>query len=345
MVSQSTRSTVRSTTPQCHPRRLLPTKSSVHLCISESVSVRLVARLGSTCTEHDKAFEDSTFGTVLSVHFSTANVNWSLPSKKLLSLQHLVDNCLSESTLTLLQLQHRLILSLTAAQKDHSFTAQLLHPAAADLHTWTNVIACQPTHFLPSIAPSLTALAFVPADATGARFIKSDTVSSRLTPTTTGQPFPLVSPPHTLSRSMPAYPGQSVFFSKLGTQTTTPTVANPPPIWPSHSSFFSFAAPPSLSTRTSSSSQTTRPSSTAGNHATYEQHICLHFYPDIPPRLGFPQLWGHCATPLLSVHPTSLPFRCTHSVPTLSPRTPLRYEHRHTLSHAPGPPRLARLLL
>jgi hypothetical protein len=154
------------------------------------------ARLAPPCPDCDKAFEDSTVGTVLGIRFHTPDLTWSLPAKKLLSLQNLVHDCLVDKPLPLLQLQrllgslnhfsqmcpflkafrHPLILSLTEAQTSASQSARLSVHAIADLHIWANAIADSanglPIPHRPS-APSLSAITFV-SDAAGARFVKSN---------------------------------------------------------------------------------------------------------------------------------------------------------------------------
>ncbi len=90
-------------TPKTSP--LGPAFASAYREVCSSVGARLAP---PPCPDHDKAFQDSTVGTVLGVRFYTPDLTWSLPAKKLLSLQNLVHDCLVDKPLPLLQLQRLL---------------------------------------------------------------------------------------------------------------------------------------------------------------------------------------------------------------------------------------------
>ncbi len=119
------------------------------------------ARLAPACPDHDKAFEDSTVGRVLGVHFHTTALTWLLPEKKLLALQQLIHDCLTNAPLSLLQLQRLLgslynfcqmcpflkafrqplIQALAAAEASPFLTSRLSSRATTDLHVWANAVA------------------------------------------------------------------------------------------------------------------------------------------------------------------------------------------------------------
>jgi hypothetical protein len=181
------------------------------------------ARLAPVCPDHDKAFEDSTEGTVLGVRFHTTTLSWSIPGKKLLALQRLVHGCLTDIPLSLLQLQrllgslnnfgqmspflkafrHPLILALTEAQTSTVQSARLSRQAIADLQVWANVINASPTGLpIPRrpTEPPLSALSFY-SDAAGARFVKSH-----------GRFLPFASPDNRAAVSLSLSPSGPAWF-------------------------------------------------------------------------------------------------------------------------------------
>jgi len=71
----------------------------------KNICEKLNVPLAPPCKNHEKAFEPSTFGTVLGVHFDSETMEWCISREKELALQETIDFFLRSKTCTLKQIQ------------------------------------------------------------------------------------------------------------------------------------------------------------------------------------------------------------------------------------------------
>jgi hypothetical protein len=170
----------------------------------KSVCKDLNIQLAAMCPDKEKAFEDSTCGTVLGIRFDTTDLTWAVSADKRDNILRDVAGPLQGDQLTLEQLQHLmgvlndfgqmcpflagfrqpLNCALAAALEHPSRQLQLPFQARQDLRVWAAVVTYSVTPLpIPHrpIAPSLSALHFV-SDAAGARYV---TVRRKRIPTET----------------------------------------------------------------------------------------------------------------------------------------------------------------
>ena len=152
---------------------------------------KLNIQLAPACPQLEKAFQDSTVGTVLGIRFDTTRLTWTVSSEKRNNILRDVASPLAGAPLTLEQMQHPMGVLQDFGQMCpflnrfkqplNSFLASLLQKpdpvrplstqTRADLKVWANVIAASvvplPIPQRPH-PPTLSALHFV-SDAAGAR--------------------------------------------------------------------------------------------------------------------------------------------------------------------------------
>jgi hypothetical protein len=71
----------------------------------KDICKKLDIPLAENCKNHEKAFEPSTYGTVLGIQFDSVAMEWSISKEKELSLQETIDFFLHSRTCTLKQVQ------------------------------------------------------------------------------------------------------------------------------------------------------------------------------------------------------------------------------------------------
>jgi hypothetical protein len=152
------------------------------------------AKLAPPCQNLEKAFEDSTYGTVLGVRFDTNTLSWSLSEEKKNRILSRIQVPLQGNSMSLLDTQkligslndvgqmcpflrgfrQPLYLFLTSFKDEEQLTQQVPPEVQADLHVWASAmesvasgfpIPPRPKNHLPS------ALVFA-SDASGAQFAK-----------------------------------------------------------------------------------------------------------------------------------------------------------------------------
>jgi len=167
----------------------------------QDICKTLNIQLAPACPQLEKAFQDSTVGTVLGIRFDTTRLTWTVSPEKRDNILRDVAGPLARAPLTLEQMQHLMGVLQDFGQMCpflngfkqplNSFLASLLQKpdparplppqARADLQIWANVIAASvvplPIPHRP-LPPSLSALHFV-SDAAGARYV---TVKGRRIP-------------------------------------------------------------------------------------------------------------------------------------------------------------------
>lgn len=154
---------------------------------------QLNVQLAQDCPKFEKAFQDSTVGTVLGIRFDTVRLTWTISPEKRDNLLRDIAVPLAGAPLDLEQMQHLMgvlqdfgqmcpFLSGFKQPLNTFLSALLQKPdparplpaqAKADLKIWANVIAASvvplPIPHRP-LPPPLSALNFV-SDAAGARYV------------------------------------------------------------------------------------------------------------------------------------------------------------------------------
>jgi len=167
-----------------------------------SLCRRLNVSLAEPCPSLDKAFLDSTVGTVLGIRFFTDSLTWTVNPEKRDGILRDISTAVQGEPLSLLDMQHlmgvlndfgqmcpflrgfRFALNRFLARllKRPDSARRLPRLAVAELHVWAAVVAASvqplPIPHRP-LPPSLAALHFV-SDAAGARYV---TVNKRRIPT------------------------------------------------------------------------------------------------------------------------------------------------------------------
>lgn len=160
----------------------------------QSICKEIGATLAPTCPRKEKAFSDSTSGSVLGISFNTISLTWSLTNEKADKVLRRIQNPLLGCPLTLLETQkllgslndvgqmcpflsgfrHHLLESLTDFGGDESVQRTLSEKARQELHVWAAAVhtakGSLPIPHRPA-KPSLQSLTFV-SDAAGAQFIR-----------------------------------------------------------------------------------------------------------------------------------------------------------------------------
>jgi hypothetical protein len=174
-----------------------PASSSVgpHFAATyKDVCRKLNISLAENCPSLEKAFEDSTIGTVLGIQFDTTKLTWTVSALKRECLLHDIVPALHGTELCLLDMQHIMGILHDFAQmcpflkafrqplnaflarliKNPQLNIQLPTQARKDLRIWAAVIADSasplPIPHRPR-PPSFSALNFV-TDAAGARYVQ-----------------------------------------------------------------------------------------------------------------------------------------------------------------------------